>query len=171
MTKIKIDPCVVHCPTQEKWDMLLEWLKENTDLKADDEDMHWGLWRKKSCIDTEDGSINYCNTDHYLLCEKSPTPITLEQFMEKYDKRMSPKQASDQFVEAFNAIQCPPRRTWEITTEAKSSDGILVREDLLLVEYEAEGVLTSVLLRPDEARDLMNKLRKGLEQHKKLFNS
>jgi len=71
----------------------------------------------------------------------------------------------------------PPKkqRTWEITTEAKSSDGIHLDSHSIKVDgfaiLDADGDLEGSWMNLKQARDLANKLRKGLEKHAKLFNS
>lgn len=63
------------------------------------------------------------------------------------------------------------KRTWEVITEARSSDGITVTRDGLKIEYggspECLGHL-EIDTSAKNCRELMNKLRKGLEMYKKL---
>lgn len=137
MSKIKIEPCVVHCPTKEG------------------------------------GGIG-----------SPPMPLTYEQFMEKYDGNgWTELSTEDKTAVVKSAIRDAneeqkeiakkkaPKRTWKITTEAKSSDGITVTQDGLKIEYggspECLGHL-EIDTNAKNCRELMNKLRKGLEMYKKL---
>ena len=85
------------------------------------------------------------------------------------DKNPTPEGSDEGEIEGGNDTNVgTKKRTWEVTTEAKSSDGIKVADDYIIIGYE-EGKCEWDGSE-EEARDLMNKLRKGLEKHDKLFN-
>ena len=174
MTKITIDPCVVHTPTKEEWDKLLQLLEDNTDLELLDE-IRWELWKQDSCIDIQHGGIDFCTSDYYEL--QGNTILTFEEFMEKYDKVKCPTWDSPMIIRTTdNRPENPKKntRTWEVETTAKSSDGIVVGKNEIKVEID----FLDYFMKDDvlgctekQARDLMNKLRKGLEKHKQLFKN
>ena len=164
MSKIKIEPCVVHTPKKEQWEELLQWLEDNTDLKwpsgCEDErefsklypNMEIGIDELDGVRDEKaikDGRIPYEQfKEKYMVAD-------LEKFKESGTKAWAGKNAQewideirgrkpevDRIPDTSKTIKPKKKkRTWEVNTEVRSSDGITVSEDYVLIKDDEGGIV------------------------------
>ena len=177
----------------KSWDELKEICEEceSGDLYNHEEDQYSHFWNKNLHgkeyeIEEIDGKVVLLEGEGWVYSweiepiEEKPEKydhvpdakkkVDIETFQKEGTKAWKGKNAQE-WVDEIRGRKNPKKRTWEITTEARSSDGITVTQDGLKIKYggspECLGHL-EIDTNAKNCRELMNKLRKGLEMLNKL---
>jgi len=163
--KVKIEPCVVHTPKEEQWEDVTTFLAGKCKYSYPDH-MEWVVVRDGLAAHTyEQFKKKYIVADLEKFKESGTKAWAGKNAQEWIDEIRGRKPEVDRIPDTKKTIK--PKRTWEVNTEVRSSDGITVSEDYVLIKDDEGNIVWEG--GEVESRDLMNKLRKGLDQHKKHF--